>query len=95
MTTSVTIKNNGPYRVNVNEVESVLPPREGKQRTINSHTLAVGAEITVIWSNQHYLCVIETNDADTPEETLRAVGAGSTDSPDGQKPDKPGYFYRV
>jgi hypothetical protein len=76
MTTSVTIKNNGPYRVNVNEVEPVEGRRlEGAEQTVNSHCLAVGEEITLnLWGANHYLCVIETNDVDTPAEKLAAAG---------------------
>lgn len=67
MTTSVTIKNNGPHRVNVNEVEPVGPAIFGDERTVQSHTLAANAEVTLnIWGRHHYLCVIETNDIDTP-----------------------------
>lgn len=66
MTTSVTVKNHGPGRVNVNEVEPISPIIEGKERTINSHTLDVGAEVTLhVWGIHHYLCILETNDVDS------------------------------
>ena len=42
MTTTVKIKNNGPDRINVNEVDRL--PRD-QERTASSHTLAVGEEI--------------------------------------------------
>jgi len=75
MTTSVTIKNNGKHRVNVNEIEPVGPRFAETQRTVNSHTLGVGEEVTInIWGEQHYLAILETNDVDTPPETLRAAG---------------------
>ena len=68
MTTSVTIKNHGRYRVNVNEVQ-VITARE--EKTVASHTLAAGAEVTLnVWGAQHYLCILETNDVDTPEEKM-------------------------
>jgi len=66
MTTSVTIKNNGKHRVNVNEIEPVGPKMEGKERTTTSHTLEVGQEVTLnVWGENHYLCILETNDIDT------------------------------
>jgi|HubBroStandDraft_3_1064219.scaffolds.fasta_scaffold08076_11 hypothetical protein len=63
MTTSVTIKNDGPDRINVNEVDR-LPRAQG--RTAFSHTLAVGEQVTLkVWGANRYLCVLETDDTDT------------------------------
>ena len=60
MTLSVTVKNNGPYRANVNEVER-LPGDE--YRTAQSHTLEVGQEVTLnIWGIHRHLTVLETDD---------------------------------
>ena len=60
MTTSVTIRNNGLYPVNVNEVEPISPIAKGEERTVQSHSLGVGEEITLnVWGIHHYLCVIE------------------------------------
>ena len=68
MTTSVKITNNGPLRVNVNEVEPDGPRMAGKEKTVQSHTLFPGDERTIIiWGDKHYLCVIETNDVDTDD----------------------------
>jgi hypothetical protein len=70
MTTSVTI-NNGPLRVNVNQVEPGGPLASGKEKTVATQTLAKGAETTLnLWGHHHYLNVIETNDMDTPNENL-------------------------
>ena len=60
MTTTVKIKNNGPDRINVNEVDRL--PRD-QERTASSHTLAVGEEIELrVWGANWYLCVLETDD---------------------------------
>lgn len=68
MTTSVTIKNNGPYRVNVNEVDVV---REDA-KTVQSHTLEIGGEVTLnLWGAHRYLNILETNDVDTPDMPTR------------------------
>lgn len=68
MTTLVTIKNNGPGRVNVNEVETQAAR---KDVLIQSHTVPIGAEVTVhVWGANRFLYVLETNDVDTPEDKL-------------------------
>jgi hypothetical protein len=80
MTTSVTIKNNGPHRVNVNEVEPVSPIIKGNERTVNSHTLGMGHEITLnLWGIHRYICIIETDDTDTSAEVL-ATSSKSTEA---------------
>ncbi len=77
MTTSVTIKNNGPYRVNVNETE--IPEGErmkGTERLVQSHTLEVGAEVTLrLYGAFRFITVIETNDVDTAAPEGHARGA--------------------
>jgi hypothetical protein len=69
MTTSVTIKNQGPGRINVNEIEPDGPAMGGKERTFSFQTLDVGDEVTLnVWGHQHYLTILETNDVDTAHD---------------------------
>lgn len=72
MTTRVTVKNYGPHRVNVNEVE--IPEGErmaDKQRLAQFHTLGVGEEVELhIWGAFRFLQVIETDDVDTPKPEM-------------------------
>ena len=75
MTTTVKIKNNGPDRINVNEVDRL--PRD-QERTASSHTLAVGEEIELrVWGANRYLCVLETDDTDAivrrARETVKPI----------------------
>ena len=75
MTTSVIIKNDGPGRININEVDRL--PRD-QERTNFSHTLAVGEEINLrVWGANRYLCILETNDVDTiiekAKETVKPI----------------------
>ncbi len=76
MTTSVTIKNNGPYRVNVNSVDvSHSDNAPDNTKTVKSQTLAIGEETTLhLWGGDRYLNVIETNDVDTPETVNPSKG---------------------
>jgi hypothetical protein len=66
MTTSVTIMNNGPHRIIVNEVESIWSD-EKKEATIKNHSLGVGAEVKLdVVARRYYLCIIEATDVDAP-----------------------------
>lgn len=70
MTTSVTITNNGPARINVNEIEPVGPKMADKRQTVQAHTLEMGQSVTIhVWGDDHYLCVLETNDVDSAESS--------------------------
>lgn len=83
MTTSVTIKCNGPGRINVNELE----PIEGRERLVSSRTLNVGSEKTFnVWGIHRYLRVSETNDVDTPPERLTSLPAPASAATEGVKP---------